>query len=151
MSGNSDLERACEPEIRISTFASQPSKKAGKYAQRLDAIDVNKDGIIDRAERLEFIHETVESEKQGKLLRVALIVSTCLLVLFAAATAGIVYAVVVLTKDVATQTTNINASMLHQLCKHIFSSLSIQMMHQRLNIVFFFHFVCRIISSSYVC
>jgi len=71
-----------------------------KYGDRLESLDANGDGRIDREELLAFIAEVVATEGRIKYLKAGLIAAVSLLLLFALTTFGTVWAVVVLSRDV---------------------------------------------------
>ena len=74
-----------------------------KYGSKLDQLDINGDGKVDRQELLTFLRDTVDQEKQLAFIKKALVAAIILLILFALAVFGVVWAVVVLTKEVSTQ------------------------------------------------
>ena len=73
-----------------------------KYGARLNALDTNGDGFVDRSELLSFIRDTVDRERKYKNLKLLMIVLSVLLLLFALTTFGTVWAVVALTEKIST-------------------------------------------------
>ena len=84
-------------------FDGNPKYK--KYEAQLKSIDTNGDGMIDIGELCEKIEEMATIEKQRRLLKWATIITMVFALLTIAATVGLVYAVVALTKD-----TNVSSS-----------------------------------------
>lgn len=72
------------------------------YGSKLDSLDADGDGKIDRTELLMFVRDVADREKKINLLKTALIGLVVLLVLFALTTFGIVWAVVVLSQKIET-------------------------------------------------
>ena len=73
-----------------------------EFGSRLDRLDVDGDGRIDRIELLMFVRDVVHRERKTKYLKGAVIGLVALLVLFALTTFGTVWAVVALTQKVET-------------------------------------------------
>ena len=73
-----------------------------KYGSRLDSLDADGDGKIDRTELLMFIRDVTDRERKLKYLKAAAIGLIVVLVLFALTTFGTVWAVVVLSQKVET-------------------------------------------------
>lgn len=78
-------------------FDSNPRYK--RYEAQLKSIDKNGDGVIDLGEICHLIEEMATVEKQRRLLKWAAIITGIFALLTIAAVVGLVYAVVVLTKD----------------------------------------------------
>lgn len=72
------------------------------FGSRLEHLDVDGDGRIDRTELLMFLRDVVNREKKMKYFKVAIVVLVSLLLLFALTTFGTVWAVVALTEKVET-------------------------------------------------
>jgi len=92
--------------IRLKSITTSTSGVHEKYGGRLAQLDANGDGVIDKDELLDFLAETVESERKIKYLKYALWFALALVLILSAATAGITYAVVSLTQKVDTQNAN---------------------------------------------
>lgn len=86
-------------------FSGNPQHK--KYEAQLKSIDKNGDGVIDLGELCQMIDELAAVEKQRRLLKWAAIVTGVFALLTIAAVVGLVYAVVVLTKDTTVGTSGI--------------------------------------------
>ena len=61
-----------------------------QYGKRLDALDLNGDGKVDRSEILMFIDKVAAQEKKARYIKLALILSTVLWIVFALTTFGAV-------------------------------------------------------------
>ena len=77
-------------EIEGEELPSHLRLLEAKYGARLDKLDLNRDGKIDRTELLTFIDEVASKEKKYRYLKYGLIVSTILWVVFALTTFGAV-------------------------------------------------------------
>lgn len=78
-----------------------------RYEAQLKSLDKNGDGEIDINELFSFIEDVSKMERQRQLLKWAAIITGCFALLTIAAVVGLVYAVVVLTKDTTVQPSGI--------------------------------------------
>ncbi|KAG7668470.1 hypothetical protein Ndes2526B_g03900 [Nannochloris sp. 'desiccata'] len=79
-------------------FKTKPELQ--KYADRLRKLDTDGNGELELEEVAQVIEELVEAENSRRLLKWFSAVMACLLLLTVAATVGLTYAVVAITKDI---------------------------------------------------